>query len=317
MSPTLAQRYAGTMLGVLAGDALGAAYENKEPSFIAEDLERRGGLVPFDYDDPWEVRGRVAAGSPTDDSELTAALAESIIERGGSDPYHQYRFFKRAVNGSRTFVGYGASGSFGRTTRLMLKAASYERALEREDRPIVPSNGSLMRCAPLALWHYSRHPEIRDATVRASSAVTHLHETAIETTVLCCFLLDRLLHGASPSEAWAEAGVRGSRNESVNALLVTPLPEPEATNVWLHKGGKAGSAAHTLHIASWSLLHAADFRDGIERAVRYAGDTDTQAAVAGALLGARFGVDAIPAEWQESLDGRDRMLELADMLLRA
>jgi ADP-ribosylglycohydrolase len=82
----------------------------------------------------------------------------------------------------------------------------------------------------------------------------------------------------------------------------------------MNRDGPAGSALHTFHIAVWSLLTANNFRDGIECAVRFGGDTDTAAAVAGSLLGARFGIEGIPAEWRQVLKGHNRMTELAQGL---
>ncbi|HEY4510951.1 MAG TPA: ADP-ribosylglycohydrolase family protein, partial [Candidatus Paceibacterota bacterium] len=80
-------RSVAAMLGVLAGDALGAPYETWKPDAIQADMERRGGLVPFDYMDPWKKRTRspFPMGRPTDDSDLTAALAISLVEKGGLD----------------------------------------------------------------------------------------------------------------------------------------------------------------------------------------------------------------------------------------
>jgi ADP-ribosyl-[dinitrogen reductase] hydrolase len=313
MPPSLLERYQGTLVGVLAGDALCAPYENQEPIRIAEDLERRGGLVPFDYDDPWDVRGHIGAGTPTDDSELTGALAQSLIDCGTSDPHDQYTLFKRAVKG-KSYLWDGPTGSFGRTTRRMLKAANYGRALLRENRPNIPTNGSLMRSAPLALYlHRGGHSlQAHEEIVRASAAVTHLHEVAIECTLLYCYLLECLLSGIDIGTAWAEACLGSSHSvEMEQAFIVNYFPEPEATNRWLHQGGKAGTALHTLHIAVWSAMHAIDFRDGMQMAVRFGGDTDTQAAVAGSLLGAMFGLEGIPQEWRNVLKGGERMERLA------
>ncbi len=311
--PTLRERYQGTLVGVLAGDSLGAPYEKWEPRDIADDIDRRGGLVPFDYEDPWGRSGHFPAGRPTDDSELTAALAQSLIACNGSDPAHQYRYFKRAVGG-QSFVWEGKADGFGRTTRKMLLATNYEKALLRDDRPSIPSNGSLMRSAPLALWFYEQDQELRDSAVQSSSEVTHIHPHAVGCCVIYCKMLTRLLNGTDPEEAWREACWGANSNPEQRLLINFVLPPPEATNLWMNKGGKVGSALHTLHIAGWCLVHAKDFREGIEMAVRFAGDTDTAAAVTGGLLGAYFGIEGIPQEWRDVLKGQNRMIDLANQL---
>ncbi len=51
-------------------------------------------------------------------------------------------------------------------------------------------------------------------------------------------------------------------------------------------------------------------RSGVERVVRLADDADTNGAVAGALLGARFGAREIPSNWLDTLLARDALLNL-------
>lgn len=321
MELTLLERYGGALLGVHAGDSLAAPYEHQEPSVIAEDLARRGGLVPHEYPDPWKIAGVCPPGRPTDDSILTAALAHSLIEKGGNDPAHQYLCFKRAVNGTTSYLWGRETTTFGRTTRTMLLAANYARACARPDRPLGKSNGSIMRAAPLALWYHKRGRRQLERATQESSKVTHLHQAAIDSTVIYVRMLDRLLAGDEPEAAWRQARDLLIVSDPQLLELVTHqrVEKPTATNVWLraeNPSGLAGSAVHTLHIAVWATLYAKDFRSGITEAVLLGGDTDTQCAVAGGLLGAFHGIAAIPAEWQDVLKGRSRMLDLAYDLYR-
>ena len=75
-----------------------------------------------------------------------------------------------------------------------------------------------------------------------------------------------------------------------------------------------GAALLTLHVGLWALTHAANFREGLTMVAEIGGDTDTYGAVAGGLLGARFGIEGIPSEWREVLMGHDVMVSLADQL---
>src|SRR4051812_30844304 len=96
----LRDRYLGSMVGVLAGDALGAPYEKKPASFVKDDLQKRGGLVAFAYESPFPSALIYPPGRPTDDSELTAALAESLVHAKGCDTDDQYRRYRAiAVEG--------------------------------------------------------------------------------------------------------------------------------------------------------------------------------------------------------------------------
>ncbi len=71
-----------------------------------------------------------------------------------------------------------------------------------------------------------------------------------------------------------------------------------------------GWTVYTTRLALRCLLDAEDFRSGVERVVRLAGDADTNGAVAGALLGAYFEASTIPTSWLEALMRGDELLDL-------
>ena len=77
-----------------------------------------------------------------------------------------------------------------------------------------------------------------------------------------------------------------------------------------------GSFVFDRFWSAWdAFAGAADYRDAIERAVRYGHDTDTTAAIAGGLAGIRFGWDAIPADWRRGMRGREIVTPLVDRLV--
>jgi hypothetical protein len=70
-----------------------------------------------------------------------------------------------------------------------------------------------------------------------------------------------------------------------------------------------GWTVYTTRLALRALLDTEGFRPGVERVVRLAGDADTNGAVAGALLGARFGAREIPPSWLKALLRKDDLLD--------
>jgi ADP-ribosyl-[dinitrogen reductase] hydrolase len=84
----------------------------------------------------------------------------------------------------------------------------------------------------------------------------------------------------------------------------------------LAAGPAAGACWTTLSIGLCALIWLGDYASGVTWAVSLGGDTDTNAAVAGALLGYRDGADAIPARWLKPLAQRDRLERAAVMLAR-
>ncbi len=75
-----------------------------------------------------------------------------------------------------------------------------------------------------------------------------------------------------------------------------------------HEHNPGGWTVYTTRLALLGLLDAAGFRPGLGGVIRLGGDADTNGAVAGALLGARFGVGGIPSEWLRGVRGREDLL---------
>jgi ADP-ribosylglycohydrolase len=93
-------------------------------------------------------------------------------------------------------------------------------------------------------------------------------------------------------------------------LNVTKLTELE-----LDKQSSIGYTYKCLGSAVWALKYGENFKDAICRIVREAGDADTNAAVAGALLGAKCGYDGLPQDWLEGLRHKKWLDEKVDRLL--
>ncbi len=101
------------------------------PEGILADIAARGGLTPhefkpFDYLDPWKKKRIMSAGQPTDDSELAAALAESLIAFPGfypEDAFGRLRSFIHDRKSVLTEIAYGSGG----TLRAALTPPTYER----------------------------------------------------------------------------------------------------------------------------------------------------------------------------------------------
>ena len=73
----------------------------------------------------------------------------------------------------------------------------------------------------------------------------------------------------------------------------------------------------TLECALWGWWHHDDVEEALVAVVNLGGDTDTNAAVCGALMGAQYGVGAIPERWREKVPVVPRCMELATKLYEA
>lgn len=212
------------------------------------------------------------AGTWSDDTSMTLATCDSIRACGRVDTGDMLSRF-------RAWIGDGAYAiddvvfDYGNTTARAL-AAGMGCAGERDN-----GNGSLMRIAPFAFT------DATDDEVRAVSAVTHAHRVSTETCVEMVRVMRALAAGASPAEA---------------------IPDHEVLLAASEKDIRSGGFVRDTYCAAlWCLAVSGSYEECVLRAVNLGDDTDTTAAVAGALAGIAYGADAIPAAWMGALRGRD------------
>ncbi len=293
-SPTTIDRARGVLLGLAVGDALGGPLEFMSPEQI---VRAHGAPVDRYLGGGWlDLR----PGEGTDDTALALALARSLATGRGYDA-------DRALS---AYLDWYRSEpkDIGSTTRAALAGAAEgrppgevtEEFHRRHGRSA--GNGTVMRVAPIALRHL-REPARRSEAARVDSKLTHFDDHAAEVCVLVSEVLAALLDGVDPSELTAPRGL---------AHEWAPGREVAAMQATSDRAGHVGVA---LAVASTALLSASSFADGMVWAINLGGDADTNGAVAGALLGARFGETGIPREWLEGLLVADEARGLADRLL--
>ena len=198
------------------------------------------------------------AGTWSDDTSMTLATCDSIRELGRDDTGDIRHRFERWLRGGE-YTPDGVVFDCGITVSSAINAG---RGLAGESDN---GNGSLMRIAPLAFT------DATDDEVRAVSAITHAHDMSCSLCVDYVHILRELAGGAPASDVAGEWRDR-------------PAP------------GSSGFVRHTYDAALWCLANTGSYRDCVLAAVNLGDDTDTTAAVAGALAGTLYGYDAIPAE---------------------
>jgi ADP-ribosylglycohydrolase len=300
-------RAAGVLVGLAAGDALGAGYEFG-PSFTGPVGMIGGG--PFH----WEP------GEWTDDTQMAICIAEQTAA-GALD--------LDAV-GDR-FIAWGhEANDVGNQTRAVLSAVSTGSELPaaaadhyRKHPNSSAGNGSLMRTEPVALPYLGDPDQIADAAA-AVSALTHADPLAIDACVLWTLAV------ATAVDSGAVPDVRNGLD-----YLTADRRDRWARTIDAAEAGQPGDFENnngfvvTAFQAAWSSIHhtrvphdqpARHLRAALEAAVRIGHDTDTVAAIAGTLLGAAYGASAVPLEWKTVLHGwpgyrTPDLVRLADMTL--
>jgi ADP-ribosylglycohydrolase len=154
-------------------------------------------------------------------------------------------------------------------------------------------NGSLMRTGPVALAHLAAETALIEAA-RAVSALTHFERDAQDACVLWCLAIR---HAVLTGQLYVRVGL-----PHVDPVWSERLDEAEAYEppYFAHNNSWVVAALQ----GAWSAVHhSGGLADGLRRAVGGGGDTDTVAAIAGALLGARYGASALPQQWRRPLHG--------------
>jgi len=153
-----------------------------------------------------------------------------------------------------------------------------------------------MRCWPVALAYWDDLDQLL-AGSRLQSRVTHPHPECVAGSAFVNAAIYHLLRGVPPTEAVARA------------VETVDMPEPLRAVVEAASGRgreelkNSGWVRHTLESGVWGLLTTGSFEEAVVQVVNLGHDADTAGAVVGALAGAAYGLEAIPARWREVLQG--------------
>lgn len=300
MATSLKDRYEGVLLGLAAGDALGGAVE-----FLPREALRRAhpnGVRDIIGGGPHGLR----VGEVTDDTAMALAIARACGP-DGIDLDAVAANFVEWYRSEPKDIGIT-------TSRALSKLAAGTPWREIADRMTAETptklagNGAVMRCAPIALRFRAEPDRLRDASLDIA-AMTHPDTMATWGSVALNQAIAHLL-GGGWLDTVQSAALEGIDNEAVIAAVRdTPgLPYERVES--------GGFVLHTLGAALWCLLNRDSAEEAIVTAVGMGDDTDTTAAVTGALAGAHHGVAALPARWLDVLEPRDELLALAVDLLR-
>ncbi len=285
-------RAAGVLLAAACGDALGVPYEFAErvPETASPEMIG-GGLGPY------------APGEYSDDTQMQVCVAEVAAlgcdlrtEIGLDGVAARFlRWYREGASdiGSQTRAVLAATERGGGRSPLMRETAE---ALHRSTGRTA-GNGSLMRTGIVAL-PYLGDPSAMAEAARLVSGLTHFDDLAGDACVLWCSGVRRAVLDATFD------GVR-------DGLALLPAARRDRWSAWLDDAeanppsrfSPNGFVVPALQAAWSAITHTSTLPDGLAAAVRAGNDTDTVAAIAGALLGARHGASAVPGAWREIVHG--------------
>ncbi|MDR6173729.1 ADP-ribosylglycohydrolase [Nocardioides zeae] len=294
-------RAAGVLVASAAGDALGAGYEfdsaplpppGQAPRMIGGGL---GGFAPGEWTDDTAQAVAIAEVAATGADLRTEAALDAIAQR-----FADWYAASPPDVGIQTRAVLEAAGRH--PTAATMRAAA-DAVHARTGRSA--GNGSLMRTAPVALAHLD-DPAALVTAAYAVSALTHHDPLAGEAAATWCLLVRHAVLDGTLDGGREELG---HLPEDARRRWRAMLDEAEAqdprtftSNSWA--GGALQAAWSSVVRTPVPVDRPADhLQHALATAIRIGGDTDTVAAIAGALLGARWGAAAVPTAWARLLHG--------------
>ncbi|GLD98749.1 hypothetical protein PINS_up007469 [Pythium insidiosum] len=278
----------GALLGVLCGDAAGATLEFARHKITHHDVDQAvrmpGGGV-FD----------VGPGQITDDSELALALSRGLA---GHTPTNGFPLDSVAAQYYQWFasdpydIGNTCAAAFNVTTEDgKYGSAMLDTAAKLNTRS--EANGSLMRVLPLAIWAHTQPDEKLAALAREEARLSHPNVVCQDANAVYCLLVAHLIRQPGDAQgalARAERYVNDHVSSSVREWFLREsldIGDMVCTR-------SIGHVRWAFVLAVHHLRQQTPFEDGIRETLLLGGDTDTNAAIVGGVLGALHGETAIP-----------------------
>jgi len=272
-------RATAAFLGLAIGDALGATVEFMTP----KEIQHVHGVHRDITGGGWL---RLKAGTVTDDTTMSLALGEAILNHGSVDALAAARAFDAWMRAKPVDIG--------NTVRRNLIQ------FRKTGRPEAPpcehdaGNGAIMRVLPVALACNGQPPENTVFACRAQAHVTHNNELSDAAGETLVFMVQDFLAGRAADVVMAER--------------VAPLLEKQALYAFAGKKREnpSGYVVETMQAVFQAFFATDSFEACLIDIVNRGGDADTTGAIAGMLAGARYGLEAIPQRWLKALDATTR-----------
>lgn len=302
LSPIPSERIEGLLLGTAVGDALGLPTEGMKPNTI----ERLG------WTKQWKHRFIFGRGMWSDDTEHTIMLAQALLASEGD-----IDTFTRKFAWELRWWLFGLPAGVGlATARAIFKL--WLGFQPNHSGVFSAGNGSAMRTAIIAAY-FPDDAEKRRQFVEAQTRITHTDPKALTASLAVTEIAALLLKSDSPppqdtilktleetnqhSSSHGSASGSNDWEEILFAMRNGWEQNSPLSDFLLNIGGKpthgiSGYAYHTVPAVIYAgVKFQWNYQQVITSMIEAGGDTDTSAAIAGALCGAYGGANAIPHDW--------------------
>jgi len=324
-APSRLAAFEGAMLGLAVGDALGFPAEFRTRGQILASFGPAGltDLVAL-HDPAWPERPHILgtrhpAGTVSDDTQMTIALAEGLLDAPAGD------LDARMTAVARRFCTWAQAPDNDRApgNTCLEGCARLAAGMPWRTAGVAASKGcgSAMRVAPIGLL-YGRDPAAVLEVARASSLLTHGHDAAVEGAAAAALLVALALDKRTPRQMYEavmqEVAPRSADLRRCFELLPGLLGAPPEVALSRDGLGEGWVAEEAVASALWCLWREPDdYRRAVLLAANTTGDSDSIACITGGIAGALHGAAAIPAVWRERVEHVATLRDLAARLWAA
>lgn len=304
MNEILYNRIKGIFYGQAIGDALGLGTE-----FLSKDQVKEyypNGLAHYSQIFQDKHRSRWEMGDWTDDTDQFICICNSIIKTGKVDELafaeELYAWFKDKPLG----IGHTVLKvlSLPQFTKSPHKGAELIWKLSRNKSA---SNGAIMRTSILGIYEFWDYDKVVFNTENICK-VTHWDPRCVGSCVIVNAIISEILHNDRMMNSDEVIQIGEKYDHRIKEFVGLSLSKNIA-DLNLAEPNSIGYTLKAMAAGLWAYFNASDFETGIFEIINQGGDADTNASVAGSLLGAKFGFNSLPSELVDGLLYKDLLEE--------
>lgn len=297
----------GVLYGQAIGDALGLATEFMDDAEMAQKYPRGVNDYSDIYQDAHRSRWKV--GEWTDDTDMMLCIANAVIEDKGVNLSHIAKNFKVWADGEPLGIGNNTYKvlSFGDYVEKPFDAAKLVWEMSKKQSA---ANGGLMRTSVVGLF-----PKAVEQCAVDICRLTHYDPRCVGSCVIVSSLIHSLVYDFEPLTYHQILDIANKYDERIAEYVDLSL-NADIRALELQDGKSMGYTLKTLAASLWAYWNASSFEEGLLAVVNAGGDADTNAAVACAVLGAKFGFESIPKGYVDGLIHREELDKVVEGMMR-
>lgn len=293
----------GTIYGQAIGDALGLGTEFMDDREMTQKYP--DGLKHYSEIFQDSHRRRWKIGEWTDDTDMMLCIANAVVEDKGVDLSHIARNFKKWAEGEPMGIGL-------HTYKVLMIGDYVEKPFDvaklvwEMSRRQSAANGGLMRTSIVGVL-----PNDVEKAAADICRLTHYDPRCVGSCVIVSELIHSLIYDSQPIVYQQMIEIGDKYDERIGEYI-SLSKEADIRTLGLQEEKSMGYTLKTLAVGLWTYWNCSSFEEGLLAVVNAGGDADTNAAVACAILGAKYGYSSIPYEYIDGLLNKDVLDKIVD-----